>query len=334
MAIPRVGAIGFSATLTVSAVGFVDENYSAIAPSSATLIGVNSTASRGSLLLSGTNTTLTGVNSTASDGAVSAATSTYTAVTKILHGTAEVNKLYHGSTVVDKVYVGSTLIFLSPLTFSFNARTYEENITESSTSTLSTNLSGGSAGDLAILWERRINGDSAVMPATNLNSGWTSIGTGEADAANEFRHDFSYKIMTSSDISSGSITSGQAEVIQHTVLFFTPSRTITSVNTYGYTFAQTAGTLASQTQSVTTSGASAPVIVIGTKTTHGGQHTANLGGATYDASFQEEIIGNTISYDGSIIGYILQNTTLSDVTTTFTDQGNNQQAATFHLAVA
>lgn len=334
MAIPRVGAIGFSDTLTVSAVGFVDENYSAVPPSSATLIGVNSTASRGSLLLSGNNTTLTGVNSTASDGAVSAATSTYTAVTKILHGTAEVNKLYHGSTVVDKVYVGSTLIFSSPLTFSFNARTYEENITDFSTSTLTTNLSGGSAGDLAILWERRINGDSAVMPATNLNSGWTSIGTGEANASNEFRHDFSYKIMTSSDISSGSITSGQAEVIQHTVLFFTPSDTITSVNAYGYTFAQTAGTLSDQTQSVTTSGASAPVIVIGTKTTHGGSHTATLGGATYDASFQEQISGNKISDDGSIIGYILQNTTLSDVTTTFTDQGNNQQAATFHLAVA
>ena len=339
MAIPRVGAIGFFDTLTVSAVGFVDENYFAILPTSATLVGVNATASRGSLLLSGNNTTLTGVNSTASDGAVSAATSAYTAVTKILHGT-QINKLYHGSTQIIKAYVGSTLIFTDALTLSFNTRTYDDYSApapsfDTNTATLTTSLSAGSVGDLAILWERRITAHYSSQPASNTNSGWTSIGTGVTDAAIEFRHDFSYKIMTSSDISSGSITSGQAEVIQHTILFFTPSRSISSVNAYGYTYASTAGTLSNQTQSITSSGASAPVIHIGVKTTHN-DGVASLGGATYDASYLEEIfaVSGGTDKDGSIIGYILQNTTLSDVTTTYTDEGNNQQAATFHLAVA
>ena len=340
MAIPRVGAIGFFDTLTVSAVGFVDENYFAVLPTSATLVGVNATASRGSLLLSGNNTTLTGVNSTASDGAVSAATSAYTAVTKILHGTAEVNKLYHGSTQIIKAYVGSTLIFTDALTLSFNTRTYDEYIAsgpsfDTNTATLTTSLSAGSVGDLAILWERRITAHYSSQPASNTNSGWTSIGTGVTDAANEFRHDFSYKIMTSSDISSGSITSGQAEVIQHTILFFTPSRSISSVNSYGFTIASTAGTLSNQTQSITSSGASTPVIHIGVKTTHNAE-AATLGGATYDATYHEKIdaVHGGTQDDGARIGYILQNTTLSDVTTTYTDEGANQQAATFHLAVA
>ena len=110
------------------------------------------------------------------------------------------------------------------LTLSFNARTYDEDTTgaanEDDTRTLTTSLSAGSAGDLAILCERRINGKSTTVPAANLNTGWTLIGTGPTNAANEFRFDLSYKIMTASDISSGSVTTGQSEVQQNTILFF------------------------------------------------------------------------------------------------------------------
>jgi hypothetical protein len=147
------------------------------------------------------------------------------------------------------------------LTLSFNARTYDENTAgaedgvEDDTRTLTTSLSAGSAGDLAILCERRINGKSRTVPASNLNTGWTLIGTGPTNAANEFRFDFSYKIMTASDISSGSVTTGQSEVQQNTILFFTPSQAITSVSSYGFTYASTPGTLSNQTQSVTSSGA-------------------------------------------------------------------------------
>ena len=221
----------------------------------------------------------------------------------------------------------------------FNTRTYDEYIAsgpsfDTNTATLTTSLSAGSVGDLAILWERRITAHYSSQPASNTNSGWTSIGTGVTDAQNEFRHDFSYKIMTSSDISSGSITSGQAEVIQHTILFFTPSKSITYVSPYGYTYDSGAGTLSSQTQSITTSGASAPVIHIGVKTTHNAE-AATLGGATYDATYYEGIdaVSGGTQDDGARIGYILQNTTLSNVTTTYTDEGANQQAATFHLKV-
>ena len=117
---------------------------------------------------------------------------------------------------------------------SFNTRTYDEDTTGAvsgatdDTRTLTTSLSAGSVGDLAILCERRINGNSHTIPSSNTNTGWTSIGTGSTDAANEFRFDFSYKIMTAADISSGSVTTGQSEVQQNTILFFTPSQVISS----------------------------------------------------------------------------------------------------------
>ena len=230
------------------------------------------------------------------------------------------------------------------LTLSFNARTYDEDTTgaanEDDTRTLTTSLSTGSAGDLAILCERRINGKSTTVPAANLNTGWTLIGTGPTNAANEFRFDLSYKIMTASDISSGSVTTGQSEVQQNTILFFTPSQAITSVSSYGFTYADTAGALSNQTQSVTSSGASAPVIVFGIKATHGGAgghpRSATFGTVSWDADFYESTnnTGLSIRPDASRVGYIIQNSTLSDVTATFTDEGNNQQAATFHLSVA
>jgi hypothetical protein len=231
------------------------------------------------------------------------------------------------------------------LTLSFNARTYDEDTTGAveptdDTRTLTTSLSAGSAGDLAILCERRINGQSTTVPASNLNTGWTLIGTGPTNAANEFRFDFSYKIMTASDISSGSVTTGQSEVQQNTILFFTPSQAITSVSSYGFTYAATAGTLSNQTQSATSSGASAPVIVFGIKTTHGGAgghpRPATFGTVSWDADFYESTSGAglEIANDASRVGYIIQNSTLSDVTISYTDEGNNQQAASFHLSVA
>ena len=230
---------------------------------------------------------------------------------------------------------------------SFNTRTYDEDTTGAAkdaadaTRTLTTSLSAGSAGDLAILCERRINGVSTTIPASNLNTGWTLIGTGPTNAGNEFRFDFSYKIMTSSDISSGSVTTGQSEVQQNTILFFTPSQAITSVSSYGFTYADTAGALSNQTQSVTSSGASVPVIVFGIKTTHGGSgghpRPATFGTVSWDADFYESTNRQDgdleIQNDASRVGYIIQNSTLSDVTISYTDEGQNQQAASFHIEV-
>tara|TARA_A100001011_G_scaffold93874_2_gene98824 strand:+ start:638 stop:1366 length:729 start_codon:yes stop_codon:yes gene_type:complete len=220
---------------------------------------------------------------------------------------------------------------------SFNTRTYTEDLSGGSSGTQqshSTSLSAGSVGDLSILWERRINGASTEEPAANLNSGWTSIGTFPTNAGNEFRNEFSYKIMTASDIASGTVTTGQAEVQTNTLLFFTPTQVISSVTVYGFTSQATAGTLSNQTQSISSSGASAPVIMIATKTTHGGEsHSANMGTASFDATFAEAISASKISPDDFRIGYIIQNSTLSDVTVSYTDEGNNQQAASFHIEV-
>lgn len=220
---------------------------------------------------------------------------------------------------------------------SFNTRTYTEDLSGGETGTQqshSTSLSAGSAGDLAILWERRINGESTDEPAANLNSGWTSIGTFPTNAGNEFRNEFSYRIMTASDIASGTVTTGQAEVQTNTLLFFTPAQVISSVTVYGFTSASTAGTLSNQTQSISSSGASAPVIMIATKTTHGGaSHSATMGTASFDATFAETINASKIAEDNFRIGYIIQNSTLSDVTVSYTDEGNNQQAASFHIEV-
>jgi len=222
---------------------------------------------------------------------------------------------------------------------SFNTRTYDEDTTGAGNSpdetrTLTTSLSAGSVGDLAILWERRINGHSTAEPAANLNSGWTSIGTFPTNAGNEFRNEFSYRIMTASDIASGTVTTGQAEVQTNTLLFFTPAQVISSVTVYGFTSASTAGTLSNQTQSISSSGASAPVIMIATKTTHSGaSHSATMGTASFDATFAETIDAAKIAEDNFRIGYIIQNSTLSDVTISYTDEGNNQQAASFHIEV-
>lgn len=228
---------------------------------------------------------------------------------------------------------------------SFNTRTYDEDTTgaidsaSDETRTLTTSLSAGSAGDLAILCERRINGESRTVPSANLNTGWTSIGTGPTDTYDEFRFDFSYKIMTASDISSGSVTTGQSEVQQNTILFFTPSQVITSVSSYGFIYNSTVDTLSNQTQSVTSSGASAPVIVFGVKTTNGGlahPRPATFGTVSWDADFYESTSrgGNLkIKNDASRVGYIIQNSTLSDVTISYTDEGRSQEAASFHIEV-
>ena len=220
---------------------------------------------------------------------------------------------------------------------SFNTRTYTEDLSGGQNGTQqshSTSLSAGSVGDLSILWERRINGGSTAEVAANLNSGWTSIGTFPTDAGNEFRNEFSYKIMTASDIASGTVTTGQAEVQTNTLLFFTPTQVISSVTVYGFTNQATAGTLSNQTQSISSSGASAPVIMIATKTTHGGEsHSATMGTASFDATFLETINASKILEDNFRIGYIIQNSTLSNVTVSYTDEGQNQQAASFHIEV-
>ena len=229
----------------------------------------------------------------------------------------------------------------SGFSLSFNARTYEENVTSFNSSTLTTSLSAGSVGDLAILWERRIRGEVAFPPSSNLNSGWTLIGTSGATRSgySGYRHDFSFKIMTSSDISSGTVTSGNAEVIEHTILFFTPSSPINYVGTYDYTFGSSdLGQVSNQVQNVTTLGAVSPALVVGVKTTctntSVSTSNATFNTPTFDSTFSElvgEALNTFIGKESSIIGFSTQDNALSDVTASFTDEGNAQQAATFHM---
>lgn len=73
MALPKVGAIGFYDTLTVSALGFVDQDFS----------------------------------SSGSGGGGGGGGGT----TAIKHGSTTITAVYHGSTEITKVYVGSTQVF-------------------------------------------------------------------------------------------------------------------------------------------------------------------------------------------------------------------------------
>lgn len=232
------------------------------------------------------------------------------------------------------------------LTISFNVRTYQEDITgaanavKDDTNTMTTSLSAGSVGDIAILWERRINSASTVVPVQNLNSGWTLIGSYSVDTGREFREDFSYKIMTSSDISSGTVTTGQAEWLQNTILFFTPSQTIQSTEINGFSNNASSGEISGQTQRPETQSDNPPVIIIYAKTTHnpnGNSVDCAIGGTAGTAigsnSFFEEVSGSGFQTrdDDSRIGYIIQNSTLENVQSDPVDEGGRQTTSDFHL---
>lgn len=233
------------------------------------------------------------------------------------------------------------------LTFTFNTRTYELDTTGADdptddTNTLTTSLSAGSVGDIAILWERRINSDSVVVPISNLNSGWTLIGSHSVDATREFREDFSYKIMTASDISSGTVTTGPAEWLSNTILFFTPSQAIQSTNVNGFSSNSGTGEISGQTQRPETQADGPPVIIFYTKTTHNPNSTGDstqcaIGGTAGTAigsnSFFENVSGSGLKTreDHSRIGFIIQNSTLQNVQSDPVDEGGRQTAIDFHL---
>jgi|TARA_R100000388_G_scaffold8726_3_gene7899 hypothetical protein len=119
MALPRVSAIGFIDTLTVSAVGFVDGIY--LPPSSGALTGVNATSSAGAVSAVGTVIELSGVNATASDGTVGATgpavlapisgVNSTTSAARISSPLVLMTNIKVGSSAVDKLYVGGTRIY-------------------------------------------------------------------------------------------------------------------------------------------------------------------------------------------------------------------------------
>ena len=234
------------------------------------------------------------------------------------------------------------------LTFTFNTRTYAldrsgaSNSSQNENNTMTTSLSAGSVGDIAILWERRINSASSVVPASNLNSGWTSIGSFDIDTPREFREDFSYKIMTSSDIASGTVTTGPAEWLQNTILFFTPSQTIQSTTVHEFKFTQGLQTMADRSQRPPNFADGPPVLIVYTKTTHNPNSTGNstqcaIGGTAGTAvgsnSFFENVSGTGFKTrrDHSRMAFIIQNSTLSNVTSDPVDEGGRQTASSFHL---
>tara|TARA_Y100001938_G_C8039530_1_gene405349 strand:+ start:266 stop:1027 length:762 start_codon:yes stop_codon:yes gene_type:complete len=232
------------------------------------------------------------------------------------------------------------------LTFTFNTRTYAQdksgsaNAAQNANNTMTTSLSAGSVGDIAILWERRINSESTVVPAQNLNSGWTLIGSYSVDTGREFREDFSYKIMTASDISSGTVTTGPAEFLQNTILFFTPSQAIQSTTVNGFSNNAGTGTISDQNQRPENQSDGPPVIIFYTKTTHNpinNSDGAHIGGTAETAigtnSFFENVSGTgfRIRRDHSRIGFIIQNSTLQNVASDPTDEGGRQTMTDFHL---
>lgn len=131
MAVVRVSALGFSDTLTVTALGFTDDTYTP--PASVLLSGLNSTAGIGAVsasgnssLLSGLNTTasitnvsaqggavlanILGVNSTASAGVASPVTP----MTNIKVGSTTLDELRVASTYIARAYVGPILVWYKP----------------------------------------------------------------------------------------------------------------------------------------------------------------------------------------------------------------------------
>lgn len=216
---------------------------------------------------------------------------------------------------------------------SFNTRTYDERLTTSSTSTNTTSLTAGSEGDLAVLIDYRINSASTSIPPFFNPTGWNFDAGGTYNAGTEHRYMVSSRVLTAADAASGSVTTGQAENSYTTILFFTPNKAISSVVDFDRHFEGTSGDASPQVQDVTTAGASAPALILGFKSTVGGT-TATFTTPTWDATFLETITEHNFSRLDFRVGYIIQNTTLADVTVDADDEGAAQVLASVHLGVS
>ena len=119
MAVARVSALGFSDTLTVSALGFVDAAY--VPPASTILSGFNTTAAIGAVAVSGNSSILSGLNTTISDGTIVATGGAVLAPISGVNSTTSAARLGSplvlmtnikvGSSAVDKLYVGGTRVY-------------------------------------------------------------------------------------------------------------------------------------------------------------------------------------------------------------------------------
>ena len=224
--------------------------------------------------------------------------------------------------------------------FTFNTRTYSEVFNTGTTETTNTvSLTAGSEGDLAILWDFRINGVGTTVPSEHNPYGWVPIDTFGYDSGNEFRHDFSWKILTASDVASGTVTTGEAENLFTTILFFTPAETLTAMDHFDFESQGTTGNASLQTQNITTLGGIAPALAFGIKSTHfsGSPPSATFTSPTWDGDFLEEVTSSEMSVtttQSHRIGYAIQNTTLTDLSVDSNDEGNAQQLISFHMTPA
>ena len=119
MAVSRVSALGFSDTLTVTALGFVDDTYTP--PASTLLSGLNTTAAIGAVAASGNSSILSGLNATISDGTIVATGGAILAPISGVNSTTSAARLGSplvlmtnikaGSSAVDKLYVGGTRVY-------------------------------------------------------------------------------------------------------------------------------------------------------------------------------------------------------------------------------
>jgi hypothetical protein len=223
----------------------------------------------------------------------------------------------------------------SQIELAFNARTYDERLTTSSTSTNTISLTAGSEGDLALLVDYRINNASTSIPPFFAPSGWNFIAGGTHNAGTEHRYNVFSRVLTASDAASGTVTNGQGENHYSTVLFFTPSSPITNVQGYDNEFEGTSGDASLQVQNVTTVASVAPVIVLGFKATVGAGGSATFTTPTWDANFAEQILSSEVNHAelNHRLGYIIQNTTLADVDVDANDEGAAQILASVHLSV-
>ena len=240
--------------------------------------------------------------------------------------------------------IASAHQFVGGQRFTFNTHTYAESVTNPSdaTDTLTISLTAGNEGDLAILWVQSTNFASTSMPIQYYPYGWVPIESEGFDTGNEFRVNFCWRILTAADASSGSVTTGEAEVHTAYVLFFTPTEALSALDHFDWEYQQTAGNPALQTQNITTSGGSAPAIAIGAKLAYANNSTAQQVTFTtdpFDATFNNslgEIIGGaTSTYEQATrIGYAIQNSTLSDLSFDSGDDVAAQQQMSFHMTPA
>jgi len=244
---------------------------------------------------------------------------------------AQISQSYSTPTIPLSDSVGMTDSISSP---SFaQALTYESSVTSqaldgSTTSTLTLSLSTASVGDLCVLWDSRRNETSTSVPTSNTPSGWTLIGTSSGNYGNEFRSDYLYKVLTSSDITNG-VTGGQAEDRYMRAYIFSYG-TISTVTARDFTTQSTIGDQSLQTQNISTLSSSAPVVCFGFKMTYGGTQTASFVEPTWGTEFTSSGFGN-----GALAsGFTIQNDTLSDIDVDANDQGNAQELTSFHLEIS